>query len=122
MNIERRIEKAEKAVGIEAEPVTLTVIIISVDWDADETLPHFPEPVAEWVTLQKAMDEAERTRLPCVFEPNPFAEYEARHGLEPGTLAKHELRGKVPFAELLRATTGRTDEQWTKSDESERLG
>jgi hypothetical protein len=49
------------------------------------------------------MDEAQRTRLPCVFVGDPFVEYVARHGLEPGTLAKHELRGKVPFAELLAA-------------------
>jgi hypothetical protein len=111
MSIERRIERAEKAVGIEGEPVTVPAVIISVYWGRDDTLPHFPEPVAEWVTLQKARDEACRARQPCIFEPNPFAEYEARHGLEPGTLAQHPLRGKVPFAELLAAAAGRAPDQ-----------
>jgi hypothetical protein len=110
-SIERRIEKAEKAIGIEAEPVTVPVIIISVDWGADDTLPHFPEPASEWVTVAREWDEAKQNLLPQVSIANPFAEYEARNGLEPGILAKHELRGKVPFAELLATATGRTPNQ-----------
>lgn len=49
--------------------------------------------------------------LPQVSIVNPFAEYEARHRLEPGMLAKHELRGKVPFAELLAMATVRGQDQ-----------
>ena len=49
--------------------------------------------------------------LPQVSIVNLFAEYEARHGLEPGMLAKHQLRGKVLFAELLTAATGRTPDR-----------
>jgi hypothetical protein len=49
--------------------------------------------------------------LPYIVEANPLTEYETRHGLEPGTLTKHELRGKVPFAELLAQATGRTPVQ-----------
>lgn len=111
MNIERRIEKAEKAVGIQAEPVTLPAIIISVDWGADDALPHFPEPVSEWVTVARERGIAVQNQLPHISVVNPSTEYEARHELEPGTLAKHELCGKVPFAELLATATGRTPNQ-----------
>ncbi len=36
MSIERRIAKAEKAVGIEAEPVTIPAIVICADWNTDD--------------------------------------------------------------------------------------
>jgi hypothetical protein len=88
VSIERRIAKAEKAVGIEGEPVTIPAIIICVDWGTDGTLPHFPEPVSEWVTVVRERDIAVQNRLPHISVANPFAEYEARHGLEAGTLAE----------------------------------
>jgi hypothetical protein len=111
MSIERRIAKAEKAVGIQAEPVTIPAIIICVDWSTDDKLPHFPEPVSEWVTVVRERDIAVQSLLPQISIANPFAEYEARHGLEPGTLTNRELRGKVPFADLLVAAKGRTSGQ-----------
>jgi len=76
-----------------------------------DVVPHFPEPVEEWLTRKKALKEAEQMLLPCIFIANPWSEYEARHGREPGTLAKHELCGKVPFAELLTAAVGGTADQ-----------
>ncbi len=111
MSIERRIEKAERAVGIEAEPVTIPAITICGDGEADDTLPQFSEPVSEWVTVARERDVAVQRLLPQGSIVNPFAEYEARHGLEPGMLAKHELRGKVPFAELLAMATVRGQDQ-----------
>jgi len=110
-SIERRIEHAERAVGIEGKPVVIPGIILCWDRGFDEAIPHFPEAVSEWVTVQRARDQAEQTELLYIVEANPFTEYEARHGLEPGTPAKHELRGKAPFAELLAAATGRTPGQ-----------
>jgi len=106
MNIERRIERAERYVGVKEEDQP--AIIISVEYGDDDTLPHFPEPIGQWATLRKARDESRRARVPCVFIPDPYAEYELRHGLEPGTLANHELRGRVPFDRLLEAATART--------------
>lgn len=110
-SIERRIERAEEAVGIQGKPVVVPGIILCLDQDCDDTVPHSPEPLSEWVTVQGARDLAERTELPYIIQANSFAEYEARHGLEPGTLTKHELRGKVSFVELLAAATGRTPDQ-----------
>ena len=110
-NIERRIVQAERAVGIEGKPALVPGIIFCPDESFHESFPHFPEPVSEWVTVRRARDQAERTGLPCIIQADPCTEYEARHGLEPGTLSRHELRGKVPFAELLAAATGRTPDQ-----------
>jgi hypothetical protein len=73
MNIERRIEKAEKAVGLDAGPMLVPVLIIDVD-DAKDGQPPFPKPVTDWVTAQRAVNEGGsgvgcpaylwRTRLP----------------------------------------------------------
>lgn len=108
MNIERRIEKAA---GIEREPEMVPVLIIGEDESADETLPPYLGPVGKWMTLRTSLEEARQLRQPCVFVGDPFAEYEARHGLTPGTLTEHELRGKVPFAELLAVAAGQAPEQ-----------
>jgi hypothetical protein len=110
-SIERRIEQAERAIGIEGQPVVVPGIIYSLHQGSDEAIPHFPEPVSEWVTVRRARDEAMQAELPYIVEANPFTEYEARHGLEPGMLAKHQLCGKVPFADLLATATGRTPEE-----------
>jgi len=107
-NIERRIEKAERFVGVkEEEPA---VVILGLEFG--EMVPHFPEPADEWLTFKKALEETRRLRqCALIFQANPWHEYEARHGLEPGTLANHELCGKVPFAELLAVATGRRPDQ-----------
>jgi hypothetical protein len=115
MSIERRIAKAEKVIGIKGEPVLVPAIIICVDWSTDDKLPGFPEPVSEWATVARERDVAMQNLLPQVSIANLFAEYEARHGLEPGTLTEHDLRGKVPFAELLAAATGRTRDRGEQS-------
>jgi hypothetical protein len=111
MSIERRIERAERVIGIEGERAIVPTITVVFDYGDDDAVPHFPEPVEEWVTRRRAKEEAERTSLPCIFFANPWSEYEARQRLEAGTLAKHELCGKVPFAELLAAATGRMADQ-----------
>lgn len=107
-SIERRIEKAERFVGVkEEEPA---VVILGLDFG--EMVPHFPEPADEWLTFKKALEETRRLcQCALIFEANPWSEYEARHGLEPGTLAKHELCGKVPLAALLAAATAQTPDQ-----------
>ena len=116
MDIERRIERAEKAIEIEAGPVTVPAIIICKHWSPDDKVPHFPEPVSEWLTVTKEREAAVRDRLPQLSIANPFAEYEARHGLEPGTLTKHPLCDKVPFDELLAAAVLDQGEQPCKKD------
>lgn len=107
-SIERRIERAERVVGVkDEEPI---VFVLSLDFG--ETAPHFAEPTAKWLTFKRAMAEMRQAHEhACIFQTNPWEEYEARHGLEPGMLAKHELRGKVPFAELLAAATGQNPDQ-----------
>jgi hypothetical protein len=108
MSIERRIERAERSAGVkEEEPV---VLVLGLEFG--EMAPQFPEPTHEWLTFKKALEETHRLRqCALIFQANPWSEYEARHGLEPGTLAKHELCGKVPFVELLAAATGHTPDQ-----------
>jgi len=91
--------------------VTIPAIIICTDWSPDDKVPHFPEPVSEWLTVTEEREAAVKNRLPQVSIANPFAEYEARHGLEPGTLTKHPLHGKVPFNELLAAAAPDQGEQ-----------
>jgi hypothetical protein len=105
MNVKQRIEKAEKAVGITQEKDP-PVIIVHLEFGSSDLIPHFPEPVEEWATVKRKLEESRRERLPCVVINDPFAEYEARHGLEAGTLSKHALRGKVPFEQLLATATG----------------
>lgn len=102
-SIERRIERAERAVGVTNSPIVVPVLTIVSDTGGDEAVPHFSEPVQKWVTRRRAFEEAERAQLPCIFIADPYSEYEARHGLEPGTLVRHELRGNVAFVELLAA-------------------
>ena len=107
-NLERRIERAERSAGLkEEEPVVLVLTL-----DFGETAPQFPEPADQWLTFKKALEETQRLQQhACIFQTNPWSEYEARHGLEPGTLAKHEPCGKVPFVELLVAAAGRMPDQ-----------
>jgi hypothetical protein len=105
MNLKQRIEKAEKVVGINQEK-DQPVIIVHLEFGSSDRVPHFPEPVEEWVTVKQKLEESRREQLPCVVINDPVAEYEARHGLEPGTLSNHALRGKASFEKLLAAATG----------------
>ncbi len=113
MSIKQRIERAEKAVGIGGKRANApTIIFFATNCGRDDTMPHFPEPVEQWVTVKEtATGETEQTSLPRILFADPWLEYETRHGLKPGTLSQHELRGKVPFAELLAAATGQTQSQ-----------
>jgi len=113
MSIQRRIERAEKAIGIQDKPVVIPNPIISNSYD-EGTAPHFPEPAEEWLTLRETVETSRRQSVPGVLFPDPFAEYEARNGLEPGILAQHPMCGKVPFAELL--TTATEGEQICRAD------
>jgi hypothetical protein len=107
-SIERRIERAERSVGVKEEAPM--VLILGLDFGG--TAPRFPEPASEWLTFKTALEETRRLHQHvCIFQTNPWSEYEARQRLEAGTLAKHELCGKVPFARLLATATGRTPEE-----------
>jgi hypothetical protein len=107
MNLRQRIQKAEKATGIDHEEA-LPKMVISCEYGREDFLPHFPEPIEEWVTLKAQVEHSRRHHLPIIILPDPFAEYEARYGLESGTLGKHALHGKVSFAELLALATGQS--------------
>ncbi len=76
MNFERRIQRAEKLVGAKDEDRPTLIVCLP---DGDDAVPHLPEPVTGWVTLQRAKDEARRQRVPCLFVADPRAECEARH-------------------------------------------
>ena len=67
-SIERRIEQAEKAVHIGGKPAIIPGIIYCTHQGSTNTVPHFPEPVSEWVTVRQARDQAERTELPYIVE------------------------------------------------------
>ena len=110
MKLKQRVEQAEKAVGVDHENVQLA-LIIRREFGDDDTVPHFPEPIEEWATLKAEIEQSQRRQVPCVFVEDPFAEYEARHGLEPGVISKHPLCGKVPFQELLAAATIQTQKR-----------
>jgi hypothetical protein len=105
-SIQRRIENAERRMGIRDREEPIPGIVFFMDYCQDTTAPHLPEPVEEWATLRAAQEEAKQKRVPMIFMADPWREYEVRHGLEPGTLTEHEFRGKAPFAELLAAATG----------------
>ncbi len=102
-SIQRRIEDAEKRMGIHDREEPVPRMVVFLDYCQDITAPHLPEPVKEWATYRAAQEESDQKRVPMTFFADPWREYEARHALEPGTLAKHELCGKVPFSELLTA-------------------
>jgi hypothetical protein len=119
-NIERRVRKAEDLVGIDDKDVPVMIICL----EHGDAAPRFDDPVEEWLIYGKAYAEARRTGAPfIVVEPDPWNEYEMRHGLEPGTLSKHPLKGEVPFEELLAQATGEMADggpKQTKLDETER--
>ena len=67
MNLKRRIEKAEKATGIEQEDDVPT-IVISCECGGEDFIPHFSEPVEEWVTLRgprRALAPAPSSDISC---------------------------------------------------------
>ncbi len=101
MNLEKRVEKLEGIFGVkEREPL---VVVIQLQRE-EATMPQFAEPVEQWRIYRDAYAKAKHSGLPFLaIDPDPFAEYELRHGLEPGTLSAHHLRGKVPFEALLKA-------------------
>ena len=102
MTIQTRLKKLEGKLGVKEEEPAILIIELAHD---EATVPHFSEPVEQWLAHHDAYAQAKRTGLPfIVVEPDPIAEYELRHELEPGTLSEHELCGKVPFDELLKAT------------------
>ncbi len=74
-SIKHRIERAERSIGIKEEDRPMLIICLP---DGDDTVPHFPEPVTDWVTMQRAKNEARRQRVSCLFVADPHAEYEAR--------------------------------------------
>jgi len=117
MDVKKRIRKLEETVGVEdKEPLMVVVVLQPAD---EATEPHFAESVREWLTYRAACDEAKRRRTSVsLFISNRFTEYEVRHGLKPGTLSKHPLKGEVPFDELLAKATGQRAENETDSDES----
>ena len=65
MNLKRRIEKAEKATGIEQEDDAPT-IVISCECGGEDFIPHFSEPVEEWVTLKAHVEHSRRHHLSYV--------------------------------------------------------
>ena len=120
MNLEQRIRKLEEKVGLENKEPTMIVIVIRPTDKATE--PHFEEDVGQWVTYGQTYNEERRSgTYPCIFIADPFTEYEVRHGLEPGTLANHPLKGQVVFDKLLAQATGETGDtgrSQTKLDET----
>ena len=99
MGLENRVRKLEDRLGVREDRLPAPpIVVIRRPYD-DANIPHFPEPIEQWETFRQRY----RTGMLLMFQPDPFAEYELRHELEPGTLTEHPECAKVPFEELLQA-------------------
>jgi len=120
-SLERRIEKVEGLLDIDDKDI----VVVVIQMEHGDMAPRFEEPITDWLIYRKEYADARRTGTPfMVIAPDAWAEYEARNGLEPGTLSDHPLKGKVPFEELLAVTAKQADDKGqnrTKSDETERF-
>jgi len=113
-NITKRLDKIEKQLNVGREKKVIHTIVHTTDRDG--TAPDIPEPYEDWITykaaLEKAVEQSERTDLEILlFEVDPFREYEVRNNLPEGILSRHELKGKIPFSELLEKATKSNQKQ-----------
>lgn len=113
-NLSRRLDRCEELLNIGPRRRVIHMKIrLSY---AEGTAPDISEPCEQWLTYKTALEEAvekgDRTGIEILhFEADPFREYEVRHGLPDGILRKNELKGKVPFAELLAKATKNNQKQ-----------
>lgn len=107
MNMQSRLRKLEEKLDMQhGEPLPPPTVCIGLSTPyREEPLLDFPEDVREWVAYRDIFLEANRTGSPVVIFPDRVLEYELRNNMEPGTLTKHELYGKVPFLRLLEMAT-----------------
>ena len=113
-NIQRRLEKIEKLLDIDRTKPIVKII---------EHMPHkagfapdIPEPLEDWVTYKKANEEVEKSNSGFLFfTVDPYREYEVRNNLPEGIISKDELRGKIPFSELLARAT-KSDQKQLKAE------
>ena len=105
MTIRTRLKKLEDRLDVNREK-TITLIITHPTPYCNEPALCFLEPVKEWLTCRDAVEEGRRTGRPVMLIPDPLAEFEVRHGLQPGTLTEHPQRQTISFSELLALAGG----------------
>lgn len=120
-SIGRRLEGIEKQLNAGREKKVIHLIMGLASQDC--TAPDIPEPYEDWITykavLEKAVKRGEETGLEVLlFVVDPFREYEVRNNLPEGILSKHELKGKIPFDQLLEKAT-KSNEKQQKGEKTE---
>jgi hypothetical protein len=116
-SISRRLEDIEKKLSIGTEKTVIHTIVHSKFREG--TAPDIPETYEDWITYKAALKESIESGKKIgteilVFVVDPFAEYEARNGLQAGTLSRHELKGKVAFEKLLAKVEAKEGQKATK--------
>ncbi|MBP8304414.1 MAG: hypothetical protein KBE04_09840 [Phycisphaerae bacterium] len=71
MSIERRVQKVEELVGVQDKGCP--VITIRPPYQ-EGTVPDLPGPTDQWITFKRALAEARKARMPCVFMADPVVE------------------------------------------------
>lgn len=120
-SISRRLEGIEKKLNIGTEKKVIHFIINSTF--QEDTSPDIPEPYEDWITykaaLERSIERGKETELEILlFVVDPFREYEVRNNLPEGILSKHELKGEIPFDQLLEKAT-KSNEKQQKGEKTE---
>ena len=113
-DVGRRLGRIEKRLSIGQETRPLHVVVDATYQEG--TAPDIPEPYEDWITYNRALKEAvekgkESGLELLLFFVDPWREYEARHNLPEGMLSRHELKGKIPFGQLLEKATISNEKQ-----------
>jgi len=94
-----RLERIEKLLHIEKKEHTF--VILGTPY-TPVMEPEIPEPFEEWITYKQERERAENSDLRVsIFLTDRFREYEVRNDLPEGSISMHDLKGKIPFTELL---------------------
>ena len=113
-SLSRRLGRCEERLNV--GPRRRVIHIKAHRLYAKGTAPDISEPCEQWLTYKTALEEAvekgDRTGIEILhFKADPFREYEVRNGLPDGILSKHELKGQIPFQELLTKATKNNQKQ-----------
>jgi len=95
-----RLDRIEKLLNIDKKEKGQVVILGTPHTPGIE--PEIPEPFEEWITYKQELERAENSDLRVsIFLTDRFREYEVRNDLPEGLISMHDLKGKIPFTELL---------------------
>jgi hypothetical protein len=98
--VTRRLDRIEKLLNVDNKEKGQVVILSTPYQPGIE--PEIPEPVEEWITYKQELELAENRGYVCtIFLTDRIREYEGRNDLPEGLISMHDLKGKIPFTELL---------------------